>query len=77
MSTLIKVINSLIVLVGPVILVLNQYWNILIPEGFGELLTALLQALLNLLGFVVTMFVSVPKALEMRPRWIDKVLRRQ
>ncbi|MEM4326253.1 MAG: hypothetical protein QXU40_03050 [Candidatus Pacearchaeota archaeon] len=77
MSTLVKVINSLIVLVGPVILVLNQYWNILIPEGFGELLTALLQALLNLLGFVVTMFVSVPKALEMRPRWIDKVLRRQ
>lgn len=75
MNTAGKILNSLIVLVGPVILILTQYWGVFVPDGFGDLLTLVFQILLTLFGSVVTLFVSVPKALEMRPRWINKILR--
>lgn len=72
MSLASKIINTLLVLVGPIISVLSTYWGIILPAGLEGLIGTFLQLLLVLFGGAaggaITIFVGVPAAFRLSPR---------
>jgi hypothetical protein len=63
-----KIIDTLLLLIGPVITALTQIWGLVLPEGLGELITSFLNLLLVIIGGIVTVFVGVPAVIRLAPR---------
>lgn len=55
-----KIINTLIILTGPILMALSQVWQIFIPAGLEEGLISFFNLLLILFGGAVTLFKGVP-----------------
>lgn len=68
-----KIIDTLLLLIGPVIQALSQIWNVFIPPGLEEALTSFLNLLLILFGSAVTLFVGVPAAIRLAPKTFARV----
>lgn len=63
-----KIINTLLLLVGPIIISLTQIWGVFLPEELDELITSFLNLLLVLLGGTAALLIGVPAAVRLSPR---------
>lgn len=70
-----KIINTIIILVGPVIMALTQVWQIVLPTNLGDLITAVLNMLLIIIGGVVTVKKGVPALFRIAPENLKRALR--
>jgi hypothetical protein len=70
-----KIINTLIILAGPVIMALTQVWQIVLPAGLSDLIIAVLNTLLLIIGGAVTLFKGVPALFRLAPRKLMEALR--
>lgn len=70
-----KIIQTLLILTGPVIMALTQTWGIILPEGLGDTITAFLNVLLLLLGGTATVVFGVPALVKLAPRKLAQALK--
>jgi len=69
-----KVVNTLLILTGPIIMALTQVWQIFVPAGLGEAIIAFLNLLLILGGGTVTLTVGVPALIRIAPKSLRRAL---
>ncbi|TVM02987.1 MAG: hypothetical protein CV087_07515 [Candidatus Brocadia sp. WS118] len=70
-----KIINTLILLTGPVIMALTQVWGLILPVNLGDLIIAVLNMLLLIIGGTVTVVKGIPALFRLAPRNLVEALR--
>jgi len=70
-----KIVDTLIILAGPIIMALSQVWSILLPVGFEEAIVGFLNVLSIILGGTIAVFKGVPALVRLAPQKLVDAIR--